>query len=63
MVFQVQNFLGLVMLLFICFLLFQVVLWLPHSTFDNEMTLVEGGVKSKIYKANVKCQGFLNNCC
>lgn len=39
--FQVQNFLDLVMLLFICFLLVHAALWLPHSTFDNEMTPVE----------------------
>lgn len=55
MVFQVQNFPDLVMLLFICFLLFHVVLWLPYSTFDNEITPVEGFFTSKIYKANVKC--------
>lgn len=55
MVFQVQNFLDLVMLLFICFLLFHAALWLPHSTFDSEVTPVEGFFKSKIHKANVKC--------
>lgn len=55
MVFQVQNFLDLVMQLFICFLLFHVALRLPHSTFDNEMTPAEGFFKSKMYKANVKC--------
>lgn len=54
MVFQVQNFLDLVMLLFICFLLFHVALWLPHSTFDSEITLVEGVFKVKNIQSKCK---------
>lgn len=42
------------MLLFICFLLFPFVLWLPRSTFDNKITPVEVVFKSEIDKANVK---------
>lgn len=60
MVFQVQNFLDFVMLLFICFLLFHVTLQLPHSTFDNEIIPLEWifcvvfFFMLKIYKVRVK---------